>query len=441
MQRLQHSDVQAQCHAAGAGEPCSETPCKVERFTHIAMHYMNPWVPTLLQLEFANDRDQQSIPLVSLDNALRNHVYLELRPVRNIKNEFELFTLLEFLSKLDQHLTWRASLWRLSERGVPCPLQGHVWVHPVEVSGVLLWDEMERGLQTVPRAPRPEAHEDLDEVYDGGRPPKRARFRNVANAEGSGNADSEAVENGRASDIDSELEEEDDEKFEEPLIKEMYAAWEPPAPDPAEAQPPLHLLDRPGSWGAFRFSRKQGSGLRNSMEYGCFEVTCPYHMRSKETKSLCKKVIRILGPADLNRLEALRQARAWAVQARDYKYQYEHVFEAEVEKEWSFSQLEEMLTDKNLLVRPSPESVLDDQELLALESPEGRNHRQRGRGRGRGASNAKGKAQPKKKNNGKAQVQGQSAAAPAAPEQTPADASSSSESNSSSTSSSSSSSS
>eukprot|EP00971_Amphidinium_carterae_P277503 5507676-Amphidinium_carterae.1 len=426
MQRLEHSANQPQYqahshseHSVRVGESC-DTPHKTEFFTHIAMHYMTPWVPTLLQLQYADDKDQKSIPLISLDTFLRNHVYLELKAIRSIKNEFQLFTLLEFLSKLDKHLTWRASLWRLSERGVPCALQGHVFVHPVEVSGILLWDEMEKDFQTVPRAPTPAAHEDLDEAYEeSGRPPKRARLsRNVAAAEGVGNADNEAEVNVCPADSDSEVEEEADEQLEEPLVEEMYAALQPPPPDPVQAQPSLHVLDRPGTWGAFRFSRKQGSGLPNAMEFGCFEVTCPFHMRSKHTKSLCKKVIRVLGPADANRLEALKQARAWAVQAREYKYQYEHVFEAEAEKEWSFSELEEKLIEKNLLVRPNPDSVLDDQELLALESPEERNRRQQGRGRGRGrAGNAKGKAQPKR--NRKAKVQGQSAAATV--EQVPAD--------------------
>ena len=130
------------------------------------------------------------------------------------------------------------------------------------------------------------------------------------------------------------------------------------------------------------------------MRYGCYEVTCPYHIRSKLKKSLCKKVFRAEGPTVQHKEEAIRKARVWAVQAVNYKYQRQHVFECSVDQDWSFATLEEMRAD--LGMNHVPGDIQDDEELCQAE-PDIEKQRLRGGGKGcgQGRGRPKGLAKPK----------------------------------------------
>ena len=138
---------------------------------------------------------------------------------------------------------------------------------------------------------------------------------------------------------------------------------------PAGAQ-----LDAPPHWGVFKFSRK----VPKQGGHGAYEITCPFHILSREKKSLCKKLIAIQGSSDDDKREALRRARVWACQAQEHAYQYQHVHLASLEHNWSFTELEARRIDT------MPSGVLDDQERFSRESPETKARLQAQRGRGRG---------------------------------------------------------
>ena len=142
----------------------------------------------------------------------------------------------------------------------------------------------------------------------------------------------------------------------------------------AESRLSAYTLARPGQWGAFRFSRKQprGSGEASGRthRFGSYEVTCPYHILSRDKKSLCKKAIVLEGLTENDQLSALRLARHWSLQATEHKYQFQHVHFSDLASPPSFSELEQRLQDKGLLERPNMEDIMDDEQMLAIEAPD-----------------------------------------------------------------------
>ena len=205
-----------------------------------------------------------------------------------------------------------------------------------------------------------------------------------------------------------------------------------PTPEPSGVQ-----LDVPGPWGIFKFSKKapQVGG------HGAYEVTCPFHILSRDKKSLCKKLVSIQNSTEEAKREALRKARVWACQARDFVYQFQHVHHASLDYNWSFSELEARRIDD------MPSGVLDDQQHFNQASQESKEIilAQRGRGRGGRGGVARGKIAPKAKGGPRAKAPTQHVVMPSAsstdpaPDPDPAPAASSNSSDSTSTSDSSSS--
>ena len=99
-------------------------------FTHIPLHYQNPWRPTLLGMRHVSESQIPDIPepAASVMQDLRYHEFV---PICTITNEMQFYSLPMFIATLDPMFTWHCALWKLSERSVPCHLVGSVFAHPL----------------------------------------------------------------------------------------------------------------------------------------------------------------------------------------------------------------------------------------------------------------------------------------------------------------------
>ena len=347
-------------------------------FAHIALHYKTPYRQTLVQMKLV----QPCEVLLPLSTAQRSNgqEHRKFEVVRSIHNEMQIFSLSELLATLDEKKSWHCAFWRLSSRAVGCELDGHVVAHPLELAAALVWTAAEDTSRIIVRQPlhsifgmdEEESREHHAETQAATSEAQSSELAGVAQE--AFLANQPEVDTDEDSDVLLELDE-------RPVI-DMLAAVQPPLapphPPPADFAPRQHELERPGAWGVFRFSRKMGSGTDDATRHGSFEVTCPFHLRDRSKKSLCKKTIRVASASEADQAEALRLAKVWACQAQSFKYQYQHVFECSVDFPWTFAELEGMRIDEK------PENILDDAELWEAEPQEEKDRMQRARGRGRG---------------------------------------------------------
>eukprot|EP00971_Amphidinium_carterae_P330893 6464163-Amphidinium_carterae.1 len=424
--------------AMSSTDPLPQPPPKdvVEKWTHIPLHYQTPWSPTLLELSVA--AGEEAPPWRCQTVAPAN---LKLQACK-LGQSFRLFSLSEWIDHIVGKDTVEVELWQLSERHRPCQVGGMVYAcrHP-GANAATIWTSDDKADKPLHKRREPvplhELYEDCR--HDVGQRKARKLAHELRRPQDRSNAtlldlnpvvelegDSEAGEESAGSSLDMEVQDDSQEDNGEGLIDATLGALEAAAVQEggalecvdhnavaetttaaattatdqlegstaqATAVPDAGTLANPGRWGHFRFSRKQPTGV-GPLAYGGYEVTCPYHVLSKAKKSLCKKFVACAGDSVLDHQQALRMARFWASQAREHKYQFQHIREAAVEDPPSFDVLETKRP------KEEPRNIKDDAEMLAEETAEEQqrleaSRRGRGKGRGRGRGKAKPAPVPK----------------------------------------------
>ena len=106
-----------------------------------------------------------------------------------------------------------------------------------------------------------------------------------------------------------------------------------------------------GRWGVFSLGRRKASAM---VPWGGIECLCPLHARN--TRTGCKKFIRILGPQDVDLAVAVRKAKFWAIQGVTVQRQWEHIFLIAVEP----TPPEQQLEAQKISAVPDGWQVVDD---------------------------------------------------------------------------------
>ena len=296
-----------------------------QRLVHIALHYVSPWKPTLVEMNLMHL--QSPLPVLTVEPVSSCDV-IEVQPQRKLSGEMHVSTLQEFLAGLSTQKTWRAAAWQLSQRttAVP-PLNGKIYVRPVRVSTTCLWSASE-GL---PRA-RMRAHaeeptwraflEEGEVPNQGIGASKRQRTEQEPLALAASDSDDDPSD-----EVFEDAGEEDESLLQQMLDAaaqgeptEEVAAAAPAAaantvPDPSvgpqqSARPTAEVLARPVSWGVFRFSSKQPSSASG---YGAYEVLLLVpnlannsHEECKTASPMHRRPVNFLTSCDLH-LTVLRQ--------------------------------------------------------------------------------------------------------------------------------------
>ena len=267
---------------------------------------------------------------------------LQLRASAGEGGEMCVFSPWQRMSAFHTERDWHVDLWQLSQKMVPADvLDGRVWVSSLELDRELIWQRGESYRRRQRRVlPLHELWEDEPEEAPRASRMKRRRLGSEGEGPFVGNPLEEAPVHEEQppdiaalssdSDVLLELEEErgpeaagagEEERLMQQLFEEVQAAnavggdhVEVVGPnDDAEAAaiPVARVLERPGRWGAFRFSRKQprvGGAQQGHPTFGSYEVTCPFHVLSKDRKSLCKKAIALEGSSEADLRLALQRA-------------------------------------------------------------------------------------------------------------------------------------
>ena len=164
-----------------------------------------------------------------------------------------------------------------------------------------------------------------------------------------------------------------------PLPEPDPSLVEPPLPEPdGSAPPPADVVRRPeldntlasGNWGVFRFIARTAAAGRGG-RYGAFEVRCPFHKKRALTGSTtgCAKYVRILGPEDEDRREAVHRGMWWASVHASHTRQRHHVeFEVMPDRGAGPPPPLEALVALRVDVRPSVAEVRFDDDLDAGEA-------------------------------------------------------------------------
>lgn len=116
-----------------------------------------------------------------------------------------------------------------------------------------------------------------------------------------------------------------------------------------------------GRWGVFTITPRQ-PGAHGAGAYGGFQAACPFH--KKNTKSGCRKWIRIEGPSLADKRRTAHQLMWWCVQATDFKRQRDHL-DLPTDYE-SCPPIEAVLSFK-ITDPPPPGTVLDDVTLDRID--------------------------------------------------------------------------
>ena len=223
-------------------------------------------------------------------------------------------------------------------------------------------------------------------------------------------ADREALE--RQDQASASMDNEDEVSDEEPEV--LARAMEALVPAQADndgagekdraeerAVPSLDLLEKTPPWGCFTFSLKQA--IRGKSRYGGYEVSCCWHKKSSSTA--CKKFVSLSDRTPAAMARALQVAKHWASQAKQYRYQWEHVHLANTSDVPSSDTLEQrcihhrpgtglVLTDNELNLLPNPQQPWQDNVSSSSKSGKPAAAAKAGAGSARAKAKGKGKAKP-----------------------------------------------
>ena len=107
------------------GSVIDEPDSKLQyKFTHVPLHYLRPWRPTLLELQLAGRRivDLSAFfPSTPKADAKKDDIALDLKPMYDEQNKPMLRSMVEFLASLDRTASWRVEALRLSSSPAPYP--------------------------------------------------------------------------------------------------------------------------------------------------------------------------------------------------------------------------------------------------------------------------------------------------------------------------------
>ena len=272
------STAPSQPSSSTSASPSSQA--SLRRWTHMPLQYISPWRPTFLELtptppDQHSQRSEGSIPDSSYE-------YVQFGVKTTRENAWPLlWNAWALVADLGVEMRWTLEAWELSTRSSPCVLHGHIVAKRLNHPARTVW-EGELTEQQARRRPQPATYD----AFEDNRPhPYSAAEEEEAVLLGAFQEFDEPVDTD--SDVELHMSPPSPERAQNcdagamppPQLQEA----EPDAPQRPEELAPLHLLEHPGSWGAFGFSLKKPHGNYKV----AYEITCPYHRLSGS--ALCKK--------------------------------------------------------------------------------------------------------------------------------------------------------
>ena len=328
----------------------------INLFTHVALQYFSPWLPTLVQVDPEDGVSTATLAGVTSASSSAtgdNIVRMPVQPMVGPDGGMVVYSLWQWLDRLSLKSPWHIRVWLLSNRQAPFRLRdGRFMIECFGVPEQEVWDPSNvrpRAVAPVPLYRVLLQDDDGDDEEGKGHcttsteleGDQTMRVDGFAAVEDAGAlADNDDEDDEEISDADCHAEDEAETGLADllcALAENIFPEGE--APDAAATREqeevpvaapvamqeqllPLQELQHPGAWGICTMSlkrpRSSGGGA-----YGGYEITCPYHRRSQRT--LCKKYVAIGGPGAADLQLALRKSRYWVTLAGNYDTQHEHV--------------------------------------------------------------------------------------------------------------------
>ena len=367
-------------------------------WTHIALHYKQPWRPTFVEMVMPESQSMSAGP--AKQDLGTGPIRLRVKTTAGA--QAKLWSVWSFLESLNQELEWTLEAWQLSSRLCPFKLDGSVVVFRVQEPSTVVW----QGPTQRQRAPpEPAAH---DILFDG--PVAETQREQEEEEEEMSGTLQEVFLNVLQQDYDPLVEDRRDEEVgvaiaepASPAHAEMEATrYAGDAENALENVAPLHVLEHPGNWKVFKCSLKRPQGTFR----GAYEITCPFHKLSERT--MCKKLVTLPSNDIQGMRTALAQARFWAIQATAFGRQRDHVHQC------SYKDNVPSLATLEGMHIPDPPAVLKTDVVLDREneaadggqqaSSSAPSVREAGRGNARGRGRGRAKAAAAKSVSGPPQV-------------------------------------